>query len=304
MAYLAPIARLALPATFIALALAACGGQSFNGGGGEGASGAEPPGGSSGQGGSSSTGGKGSAGSSSKAGSGSAGSSVGGSAWGPECSGPPEAGNCNAYFPAWYHDAKAGICRPFAYGGCGGNENRYESLAACQAACSGGQPNYDSCKVNSDCVVAGGGCCGLCDSPGLTAHDVIAYNRAYGAEIQQCDGRDIACAPCALPEPGQGALQYLVPLCEAQQCVVEDIRASSVTACKADTDCRLRNGTSCCQSCSSENPVAVRVDGSFEKLVCGDEPAICPDCAALPSEIHVAVCGASGHCEVALKSLK
>jgi hypothetical protein len=304
MAYLASIVRFGIPASLIALLGAACGGQSFGGDGGEGASGAVSPGGSS-QGGSSSTAGKGSAGSTPKAGTSSGGmasggTASGGSSWGdPACTLPPVSGTCEAYFQSWYHDPSTGICRPFIYGGCGGNANRYESLAACQKACTGGEPNYDACQVPSECVVGGGGCCGVCDYPGLTAHDLIAYNRSYANEVLQCSRLDIACAPCAAPEPGQGSLRYFVPNCVANQCVVQDIRDSAVTACKSNADCRLRNGTGCCEGCGGGTPIAVRNDGSFEKLVCGSEPQPCPACVPAPEPGAVAICGETGHCEVA-----
>jgi hypothetical protein len=80
--------------------------------------------------------------------------------------------------------------------------------------------------------------------------------------------------------------------------VVQDLRDSAVSACKIDADCRLRSGTACCESCSPNDVVAVRSDGTFEKLVCGD---VLPPClACLPSEPAnaLASCGPTGHCIV------
>ena len=37
--------------------------------------------------------------------------------------------------PAYYFDRASRTCRLFFYGGCGGNENRFETLADCAAAC-------------------------------------------------------------------------------------------------------------------------------------------------------------------------
>ena len=40
-----------------------------------------------------------------------------------------------AKMPAYYFDRASRTCRLFFYGGCGGNENRFETLADCAAAC-------------------------------------------------------------------------------------------------------------------------------------------------------------------------
>ena len=313
------IARLALTATFTIVLASACGGQSFTGTSGE--AGSSSTAGSS-QGGSTSHAGTGSAGraqaGSATGGSGSgssAGAGAGGGGGGaPDeaCGAAPDGGVCNAYFPAWYHDPSTGICRPFAYGGCGGNLNRYTSLAECQKACPARGPNYDACKQPSDCVVTGTGCCGICDGPGITAHDLIAYNKQQYVKALPCglaldaapggsgsEGAEapVACAPCGLLPFGQGTLKYFVPNCVAGQCVVEDLRTSPVTACKANEDCKVRNGSGCCEGCAGGDPVAVRNDGSFEQLVC-DTSTACAGCLPAPSGA-LPYCGKDGHCQVA-----
>lgn len=326
MPHLASFARLGLFTT-VALALAsACGGQSFTGGdGGDAGSGSGSTGGSSSHGGSnnragttstagtghagSATGGTGSAGTG--AGGGSAGTGSGGSV-SEACGAPPNSGTCDAYIPSWYNDASTGICRPFIYGGCGGNANRYASLQACQKACPGGNPNYDVCKVPSDCVVTGTGCCGICDSANITLNDLIAYNKQYAGQLQCGVALDvagnpsggaaapIACAPCPPPPAGQGTLKYFVPDCVAGQCAVQDLRTSAVTACKTSAECKLRHGTGCCEGCSAGDEFAVRNDGSFEKLVCGDGPVGCLACVPPPISA-IPVCNA-GRCVAAIAS--
>jgi hypothetical protein len=335
MTQLASFARLAVGAGVVALFASACGGKSFIQGDGD-------EGGSSAQGGSGSQAGTtAKAGSSSSAGTGNthtggtgsgtggtgsgtggfvtAGTGAGGGGYaGEACTAGPDPGPCEAYLETWYHDAATGICRPSFYGGCGGNANRYTSLAECQKACSGGTPNYDSCKLPSDCTVAGTGCCGVCDSAGLTVHDFIAYNDQYTNVFNCSTLKDIAapeapgaapaggssgvnfppaCAPC--PEPtGTGALKYFVPDCVAGQCVVTDLRNSPVTACKTSDECKLRSGTGCCEGCDGSNLLAVRNDGSFEKLICGGLQPPCAACAPQPPSGAVALCN-EGHCVVA-----
>jgi hypothetical protein len=293
----------------------ACGGQSFTtgdspGGNGSG-SGSGTDGGSSTTGGSAhsvagttSIGGRGSTGgrpgtgaAPGTGGSGIAGSGTGGDNPGTEaCNAPAETGNCEAAMPRWFHDPSTGLCRPFTYGGCGGNANNYQSLAECQAACHGGNPNYDACTQPSDCVVTGTGCCGVCDSPDLTAHDFLAYNKKFAESVLACAAVDIACAPCA-PQPA-GTRKYFVPNCVQGECVVEDVRSSDVTSCKTAQDCQLRHGVSCCEGCGGTGDlIAVRNDGSFEKLVCPSEPYPCPACLPAPPTNASAVCE-GGHCIV------
>jgi hypothetical protein len=153
-------------------------------------------------------------------------------------------------------------------------------------------------------MITGDGCCGVCDSPAISPPQLVAYNKKYAGQVQQCafaaDGAarpgDIACEPCAPLAGDTGSLKYFVPNCVQGQCVVQDVRESAVSACQADTDCYIRSGNGCCASCSKQS-IALNKDGGFEDLVCGGEPQPCPDCAVAPSS-DVAVCGASGHCEV------
>ncbi|CAL1526342.1 unnamed protein product, partial [Lymnaea stagnalis] len=51
------------------------------------------------------------------------------------CKLKPEAGPCDAYFVNYYYNPAAGYCQQFVYGGCGGNQNRFNSGSECNAAC-------------------------------------------------------------------------------------------------------------------------------------------------------------------------
>lgn len=296
----------------------ACGGQSFtspDNGGGTGSTSNAGTGGS-GQAGTHTVGGKGGT---SHGGTGQGGGVTAGSggAWmGDACSAPPESGNCEAYFPRWYHDPVSNQCLQFIYGGCGGNDNNYQSAAECEKACGGVSPT--ACNLPSDCMVGPASCCGVCDGPQVTADQLVAYNRQFAGQYG-CGlglkalpapnnpgfpgpGADVpvACPPCAAPVPEQATLKYFVPDCVQGQCVVTDLRTSPLTACMNDSECRLRNGTSCCEGCGGiDQYVAVRNDGSFEKAACGGVPQPCPACLPQPPVNTSAHCGATGHCEVA-----
>ena len=308
MTQLASILRAVCAVSVVATFASACGGNSFSShpdgdagstteGGSSSAAGTRSSGGKAGSG---TSAGTGQGGGSGGTGSGTGGSSLagaGGAAPNDACNGPATAGDasCSAAFPYWTHDAKTGLCAPIIYGGCGGTKNLYKTLEDCQKACPGGNPNYDACKLPSDCTLIGSGCCGVCDSPNVTAHDFIAVNKANAPQVTPCAG-DVACGACP-PSDGQGTLIDFVPNCVQGQCVVEDLRTSAVTACKTAQDCRVRSGNGCCPSCNAGQLISVRTDGSFEKLVCGNQQPPCAAC--FPEPDAIAVCGADQHCDVA-----
>src|SRR3954471_665639 len=126
-----PLPGFALFCGFVAI-IPACGGSALTEGGRSdaGAGGAATgSGGRPGAGGASATAGSNAVGGSaggapSVAGAPAAGASAAG-APGDACSAPMASGNCNGYEPSFWHNPKSGLCEPFIYGGCGGNENRY-----------------------------------------------------------------------------------------------------------------------------------------------------------------------------------
>uniref|UniRef100_A0A4X2KHA9 BPTI/Kunitz inhibitor domain-containing protein n=1 Tax=Vombatus ursinus TaxID=29139 RepID=A0A4X2KHA9_VOMUR len=46
-------------------------------------------------------------------------------------------GPCRAFTPRWYYDFKSNTCGLFLYGGCGGNNNNFQSKTDCLETCSG-----------------------------------------------------------------------------------------------------------------------------------------------------------------------
>ncbi|XP_028842888.1 WAP, Kazal, immunoglobulin, Kunitz and NTR domain-containing protein 2 [Denticeps clupeoides] len=61
------------------------------------------------------------------------------------CSLPSLQGPCKAYEPRWAYSSALKQCQSFVYGGCGGNENNFETKEACEEACP--FPKNHNCKV-------------------------------------------------------------------------------------------------------------------------------------------------------------
>jgi hypothetical protein len=105
------------------------------------------------------------------------------------CSLPVDAGPCDAAIPVF--TAVNGVCVPETYGGCEGNENRFNTMEECMATCEG-RPDPGPCPPNrvtrEICLECGpaGGCaatavvCALlcqsdpdCEDEALTCQDGV-----------------------------------------------------------------------------------------------------------------------------------
>jgi hypothetical protein len=87
----------------------------------------------------------------------------------PPCVQPVDPGTCRGAFAVYAFDPESITCRPFTYGGCDGNQNRFETLEACEAACVSSLPSYcDESPRPTGCpCTAHAGCAGVCAIPDL-----------------------------------------------------------------------------------------------------------------------------------------
>uniref|UniRef100_A0A8C9WEL0 BPTI/Kunitz inhibitor domain-containing protein n=1 Tax=Scleropages formosus TaxID=113540 RepID=A0A8C9WEL0_SCLFO len=51
------------------------------------------------------------------------------------CRQPLDPGPCRQYVVRWYYDAIANACAQFWFGGCKGNQNRFDTEDSCRKAC-------------------------------------------------------------------------------------------------------------------------------------------------------------------------
>lgn len=207
------------------------------------------------------------------------------------CSLPQAPGTCSAFFPSFWHDPSTGQCESFVYGGCGGNANRFATLAECQTTCGVARPSIDFCNTAADCVLTSAGCCAACEP--LEAADLIAIN-AQHAEDRVCDVLCGACPP--LSQEQRTTSRYFMPGCVEHQCTVVDIRETDAVSCQVDSDCRLRGGTGCCENCGGE-PIAIRTDADLTSLFCPAGMSPCPPCPTRSPAGASSAC-VSGRCVV------
>ena len=69
------------------------------------------------------------------------------------CQLPKIEGECDGYEVLWYFDTESQQCQQFAYTGCNGNANRFESFDSCEQACyrrSGDEQTPDEPDVEPD----------------------------------------------------------------------------------------------------------------------------------------------------------
>lgn len=66
-----------------------------------------------------------------------------------------DTGPCRSIQARYYYNSRDGVCDVFGYGGCGGNQNNFQSLEGCENNCGNVQdlcsmpPVYGRCQENT-----------------------------------------------------------------------------------------------------------------------------------------------------------
>lgn len=63
---------------------------------------------------------------------------------------PPDEGPCRALIPQFYYDRYTQSCKLFHYGGCYGNDNRFEDLDECEKSCWHIKKVPKICRLEAD----------------------------------------------------------------------------------------------------------------------------------------------------------
>ncbi|XP_057307796.1 low-density lipoprotein receptor-related protein 4-like isoform X3 [Hydractinia symbiolongicarpus] len=99
------------------------------------------------------------------------------------CSYPKDSGHCMAYFLRWYYNEKTKRCETFAYGGCGGNANRFLTKEKCERNCSQPACEQNHCENNGTCI--------KCPSCPTTKFSCRCKENYYGQRCQLYAGNDV-----------------------------------------------------------------------------------------------------------------
>lgn len=150
--------------------------------------------------------------------------------------------------------------------------------------------DFSECTSNAQCKVVAKSCCS-CASTG-PLENFTAINSAYETKFKaRCAAVDCAaCQPQAAPDLNDPSY-YRVATCERPadtapdargHCVIVDLRATPITACKVASDCSLRAGTACCAGCSGR-PISLNGNqgSALTDLVCESGPIGCPACVPI-----------------------
>ncbi len=139
------------------------------------------------------------------------------------CSFAPDSGSCDAYMPRYYFDSGTGRCALFIYGGCDGNDNRFDTAAECAQACGASSPlPLASCEVDGV----------------LHPHGEDGIGDPVSCNTCSCSDGQLVCTDIACDEPCPSGQAFGM---DCAQCVPVDncevVRIGCLPSCQGDEDC-------------------------------------------------------------------
>ena len=190
-----------------------------------------------------------------------------------ECAFPIDSGPCEGAEPSYAFDAQSGLCVPFYYGGCEGNANRFESAEACYRMCDEPAPGGPAdCTSSAVCLATSTECC-ACE--GAAWHNVVGVNTSNVAIVSRTKCSTVDCQPCT-PD---GSMAWMGATCREGHCVAYDARQTDMVECTTTTDCSLRYGLGCCESCTGDWVNLVALSNENWDYLCPEGHPPCPPCA-------------------------
>jgi hypothetical protein len=124
----------------------------------------------------------------------------------------------------------------------------------------------------------------------INSKNADAYEQSFPP--RECHGVPL-CQPL---NPGQAATPNYYAVCESGHCQAKDVRTTSLSVCNDDSQCVLRNGTSCC-GCGNGSLIAVSTQANVEQVFCAGT-ACAADCVSAPLPPGVSAVCSAGHCAV------
>jgi hypothetical protein len=121
------------------------------------------------------------------------------------------------------------------------------------------------------------------------AETVVAVGSGQVSAVQTAMGCHLVdCIPCDPPPPNP----WLFATCRGGRCIAFDAFETELTSCAVASDCRLRGGLGCCETCNpgTDEIVAVNASIELEPWLCGPTPDECDACTPTPPRLVSAWC--------------